>query len=618
MSLLKELLASPPMSVNMPAFRKSHTIAGSSGGAQTDYPIKIKVHRTIGTDSGIDVYLGPECRSDFGDIRFTEDDGLTELDYWIEQTKDLWASKAVIPQAAADVTACNINDKLYFFGGYDGNTVYDEVYEYDPATNNWTEFDSMPTARWGHIAIAYGGKAYVFGGVKTQPQAIGQFTAVLEIFDPSQSTGNQWTTGTSMSYGAQGIMGVFFPYDAKIHLFGGYDLVDRHTDHITYDPETDTYSTLTDMPTGRNWGTGAVVGNNIFVIGGYTGSPTDVNERYNPATDDWTTMTAIPVALYGATRENPVMDDKIYVTHGRQGGYFTTVHEYNVAEDSWDTKTSGSNARDGVACAVIGNMLYVVGGRANTVGLDYHEAYDPKIPEFWVEVPAIPADPSTVDIYIYYGKADATTTEDGEATFSFFDHFTGVVLDTSKWTEYYSLGSGGVLTVADSLVKIHAVTDVGDRLAIESDVTFTPPYSVRARAKFSTVGNYVFLMLDDANVNPYLTLGQRAAIASVKDDTDYAVEANGVDYDRDDIGTAATFKIYEILRDGSGNNDFYVDEVLKDNDHAYPTTDATVIVAAVHATTTDIEVDWVLIRKYVDPEPTHGAWGSEEQTVWPF
>jgi len=25
-----------------------------------------------------------------------------------------------------------------------------------------------------------------------------------------------------------------------------------------------------------------------------------------------------------------------------------------------------------------------------------------------------------------------------------------------------------------------------------------------------------------------------------------------------------------------------------------------------------IWVDWYLIRKYVEPEPTHGAWGNEE------
>jgi len=65
-------------------YRKSHVINGSTAGAQTNYQIRVKVHRTAGTDSGEDVYVGTKCRADFGDIRFTRSDGETLLDYWFE------------------------------------------------------------------------------------------------------------------------------------------------------------------------------------------------------------------------------------------------------------------------------------------------------------------------------------------------------------------------------------------------------------------------------------------------------------------------------------------------------------------------------------------------------
>lgn len=39
---------------------------------------------------------------------------------------------------------------------------------------------------------------------------------------------------------------------------------------------------------------------------------------------------------------------------------------------------------------------------------------------FWVKVPSIPASPSSTTIYIYYGKADATTTSNGANTFLSF------------------------------------------------------------------------------------------------------------------------------------------------------------------------------------------------------
>ena len=63
--------------------RKSHVIIGSSG-AGTNYQIQIIVHKGAGIDGGNDVYLGGNCLDNFGDIRFTADDGITLLDYWIE------------------------------------------------------------------------------------------------------------------------------------------------------------------------------------------------------------------------------------------------------------------------------------------------------------------------------------------------------------------------------------------------------------------------------------------------------------------------------------------------------------------------------------------------------
>ncbi|MCK4567439.1 MAG: DUF2341 domain-containing protein, partial [Candidatus Thorarchaeota archaeon] len=67
-------------------YRKSHNISGSIG-AGTNYQVQIIVHYNTGIDSGQDVYCSGQCRTDFGDIRFTSSDGITELDYWLESTE---------------------------------------------------------------------------------------------------------------------------------------------------------------------------------------------------------------------------------------------------------------------------------------------------------------------------------------------------------------------------------------------------------------------------------------------------------------------------------------------------------------------------------------------------
>jgi hypothetical protein len=73
------------------SYRKSHVISAAAG-AGTNYQTCIKVYKTTGTDgtetaNGIlmgKVYVGTNCRDDFGDIRFTDDDGDTLLDCWME------------------------------------------------------------------------------------------------------------------------------------------------------------------------------------------------------------------------------------------------------------------------------------------------------------------------------------------------------------------------------------------------------------------------------------------------------------------------------------------------------------------------------------------------------
>ena len=68
-------------------YRKSHTV-NYAAGAGTDYQIKIIVHYGAGTDSVNDVYLDSHCRTDFRDIKFTDNDETTLLDYWMESKTD--------------------------------------------------------------------------------------------------------------------------------------------------------------------------------------------------------------------------------------------------------------------------------------------------------------------------------------------------------------------------------------------------------------------------------------------------------------------------------------------------------------------------------------------------
>ncbi len=106
-------------------YRKSHTIAGSTAGAQTNYQVGIKVYRDgdgFGTEniSGTtfsSVHCKSHCREDFRDIRFALDDG-NLLPFWIESLDEtehsaiIWVKLGTIPASPATLT-------LYIYYGND-------------------------------------------------------------------------------------------------------------------------------------------------------------------------------------------------------------------------------------------------------------------------------------------------------------------------------------------------------------------------------------------------------------------------------------------------------------------------------------------------------------------
>ncbi|MFI5236431.1 MAG: DUF2341 domain-containing protein, partial [Ignavibacteriales bacterium] len=394
----------------------------SSSSALTDYPVKI-VLDTLGSFP----FDFNHAKNDGSDLRITESDAITEIPYWIEEwnkpgkhatiwTKvdnistggdsiflyygnpvassmsngletfefydDFetwnydkgWRIKDTLPHGVADQTAVVFRDSVYYsIGGY-GTSPSDTLndnHEYNPATDNWTTKANMPTARWGMVAVEFNDLIYVFGGFN------GLGSDKNEVYNPITNT---WTTKAELppNLANHGIMGV--KVDNKIHLF-------LNQYHYVYDPALDTFTQMLKdtIPTHRKWGTCALVDNKIYIIGGniLSGMPQVVNEVFDLADSTWSTKAPLPQALYGITRENPVIDGKIFVAHGKEAGpvFYNTNYMYDPAADTWEKKGSAFYPRDGAGCAVINNILYVVGGRdtsdAATHGLVYHEVYDP-------------------------------------------------------------------------------------------------------------------------------------------------------------------------------------------------------------------------------------------------
>lgn len=102
-------------------YRKAISIDHSADGAQTDYQIKLTVHRSAGTDNLADVYLGTRCKDDYSDLRFTKADGTTLLDYWIESSD---SDSAVVWIKFDSIPAHPDNGSFYLYYGNNDASVF--------------------------------------------------------------------------------------------------------------------------------------------------------------------------------------------------------------------------------------------------------------------------------------------------------------------------------------------------------------------------------------------------------------------------------------------------------------------------------------------------------------
>ncbi|MFW9804275.1 MAG: DUF2341 domain-containing protein, partial [Candidatus Thorarchaeota archaeon] len=124
-------------------YRKSHTVEGSLG-AGTDYQVQVVVHYGSGDDAGEVIYCANQCKPGFGDIRFTDDDGTTLLDYWNEYV--VMSDHAVFWIEISD--NLNISQSIYvYYGNSEANSVSDGsatfMYFDDFENNNFDAWDAV-------------------------------------------------------------------------------------------------------------------------------------------------------------------------------------------------------------------------------------------------------------------------------------------------------------------------------------------------------------------------------------------------------------------------------------------------------------------------------------------
>ena len=215
--------------------------------------------------------------------------------------------------------------------------------------------------------------------------------------------------------------------DGKIYLIGGTPFenlqgVERENEPgiwrgpfgmssvEVYDPETNTWQRVVDIPTARSEPLTAVVDGKIYVLAGYVGKDNkgvnlknlNVVEMYDPETDTW-------VRKQDMSRRRMafgigVVAGKIYAIGGtvhprdkkpEEPGRVDLVEVYDPATDTWSKRADMPTLRDGVGTGVVRETIYAIGGSGwppdgqGGPALATIEAYHPKTNR-WRKKPDMP------------------------------------------------------------------------------------------------------------------------------------------------------------------------------------------------------------------------------------
>ena len=283
----------------------------------------------------------------------------------------------------------------------------------------------------------------------------------------------------------------------------------------------------------------------------------------------------------------------------------------DIVHTTIDYDTIGNDVYVGDNCRDDFNDIRFTQSDGETELYHWRESYISAVnATFYIKFNSIPESPSSATFYMYYGKADAISGSDGKNTFDYMDDWEDGTLD--GWTDESDANSS---VVNDNVVykrgtkSMKCITDGNDSVAIAQLLnTISSDCILEFDARISDINAAHYIRGVD-NATQVIWVGTSANTADLQyyDTAFHQLIANA--------NSNQWYKFGLIFHFSTDKYDIYIDNVLVKSGADFRNSANQITQWRFQGDGQMAANGWVddfRIRKYCDPEPTWGTWGSEE------
>ncbi|RVT40649.1 hypothetical protein EMM73_19385 [Rheinheimera sediminis] len=283
---------------------------------------------------------------------------------------------AVVPQRMLEAryahAAVEDGKRIFILAGSNDSGFLSDVEVYDPVTGQLEQWKDKLIPRRYFSAVWDGKESiYILGGVSMSGAGAGLETRVEVL---NTKTGDV-TFAANLPMPTRSNTAVLA--NGRIFVFGGSLIMRTHlvptATVAVYDLSKQQWLRAEDMPMAKD--TRAVVKDDwIYLVGGYDHKRALRSfERFNPTTNEWQMLPDLPIAL--SAHSVTVKQNKLLVFGDYEQMASTYSYDFNKAQ--WQKLDLGYEASRHNAAVTLGQQVYVFGGTTGQSGpfLDYIQKF---------------------------------------------------------------------------------------------------------------------------------------------------------------------------------------------------------------------------------------------------